>query len=445
MIKFILFLLGGFLFVAFQQQTEKVAKLTGKILNASADFVVIGHEEKRDTLFLASDGTFVFTKVVESPDMFMVLVPSCRAFPVVFMENGKTSHIEIDVDHPQDVRIMGDLETVHDYLNRRFLTLVDLKRQPVRDFKEYEQMVHHVVDSLLDVVQELGDECFYHYEARYLQQTVDALKTGYFNILGTSGKKMDSDPDYNIFMQSMDLNAEANLENSNIFHYLQWKVSCLTGKSELDYYEMLKVLQQEVHDRQIRNKLAFRLARIYLTSGQKEHLEDFYRIAKDLLTDGTCKEIDDLYTKVTKSLKENSLAPDFEMMTPEGKMLKFSEVWGKVVYIDIWSTWCGPCCEEIPYVAKLVEHYKDNPEIEFISISLDKNLKDWRNFLESHQSEWKQFVIPEKQQRTFLKLYGINGIPRFMVFTKEGRIIDTNAPRPSSENITNYLDQILNP
>lgn len=95
------------------------------------------------------------------------------------------------------------------------------------------------------------------------------------------------------------------------------------------------------------------------------------------------------------------MALDFEMMTPEGKMLKFSEVWGKVVYIDIWSTWCGPCCEEIPYVAKLVEHYKDNPEIEFISISLDKNLKDWRNFLESHQSEWKQFVIPEKQQRTF--------------------------------------------
>ena len=76
MVKFILFLLGGFLFVAFQQQTEKVAKLTGKILNASADFVVIGYEEERDTLFLASDGTFAFTKELESPDMFMVLVPS---------------------------------------------------------------------------------------------------------------------------------------------------------------------------------------------------------------------------------------------------------------------------------------------------------------------------------------------------------------------------------
>lgn len=64
MVKFILFLLGGFLFVAFQQQTEKVAKLTGKILNASADFVVIGYEEERDTLFLASDGYICFCEGV---------------------------------------------------------------------------------------------------------------------------------------------------------------------------------------------------------------------------------------------------------------------------------------------------------------------------------------------------------------------------------------------
>ena len=157
MVKFILFLLGGFLFVAFQQQTEKVAKLTGKILNASADFVVIGYEEERDTLFLASDGTFAFTKELESPDMFMVLVPSCRAYPAVFMENGKVSHIEIDVDSPQDVRITGDLEAVHDYLDKRYLVLVDLKKRPVRGFKEYERMAYHVVDSLLDVDKKLGD------------------------------------------------------------------------------------------------------------------------------------------------------------------------------------------------------------------------------------------------------------------------------------------------
>ena len=168
MVKFILFLLGGFLFVAFLQQTEKVAKLTGKILNASADFIVIGHEEEQDTLFLASDGTFAFTKELESSDIFMVLVPSCRAYPVVFMENGKTSHIEIDVDSPQNVRITGDLGMVHDYLSKRSLALVDLKKQPVRDFKEYERMVYHVVDSLLDVVQKLGDKCFYRYETKYL-------------------------------------------------------------------------------------------------------------------------------------------------------------------------------------------------------------------------------------------------------------------------------------
>lgn len=445
MIKFILFIFLGSLFVAFQQQSKKTAKLTGKILNASVDFVIIGYEEKQDTLSLAPDGTFVFMKELESPGMFMVLVPSCRAFPVVFMENGKTSHIEIDVDHPQDVRMAGDLVAVHDYLSKRPLALIGLRKQQPKNFKEYERMVHHVVDSLLDVVYKLGDEYFYRYEKEYLQQTIDVQRTSYSSILGSRGEKLDSDPDYNIFMESIDLNDEINLENFNTFHYLQWKASCLTESSELNYYEMLKILQSEVRNRQVVENLAFRLARIYLASGEKEYIDEVYYIAKDLLAEESCKEIDDLYAKVTKSLAVNSLAPDFEMMTPGGEVLKFSEVWGKVIYIDIWSTWCGPCCEEIPYIAKLVEHYKNNSGIEFISISLDKNLKDWRGFLESHQPEWKQFVIPEKQQRAFLKLYGINGIPRFMVFTKEGRIIDTNAPRPSSENVINYLDGILNP
>ncbi len=58
---------------------------------------------------------------------------------------------------------------------------------------------------------------FYRYETKYLRQTVDVLKTGYFNILSTCGEKFDSDPDYNIFMQSMDLNDEANLKNSIFF------------------------------------------------------------------------------------------------------------------------------------------------------------------------------------------------------------------------------------
>ena len=198
------------------------------------------------------------------------------------------------------------MKAVHDYLDKRYLALVDLKKRPVRGFNEYERMAYHVVDSLLDVVQKLGDECFYRYETKYLRQTVDVLKTGYFNILSTCGEKFDSDPDYNIFMQSMDLNDEANLKNSNIFYYLQWKASCLTGSSVLDYYEMLKVLQKEVHNQQISNKLAFQLARIYLMSGRKEHVEDVYCIAKDLLSEGSRKEIDDLYTKVTKSLKVNS-------------------------------------------------------------------------------------------------------------------------------------------
>ena len=65
----------------------------------------------------------------------------------------------------------------------------------------------------------------------------------------------------------------------------------------------------------------------------------------ELLSAERGQELEDLYTKLTTELVPDVLAPDFEMMTPEGKMVRFSEVWGKVIYLDIWSTWCGPCCK----------------------------------------------------------------------------------------------------
>lgn len=138
-------------------------------------------------------------------------------------------------------------------------------------------------------------------------------------------------------------------------------------------------------------------------------------------------------------------ASDFEMQTVDGKSVRFREVigQGKITYIDFWATWCGPCCAEIPYVEKLAEKYKNNPSIEFISISLDKDIRKWHKKLEADQPSWAQYVIPENFESTFAKEYNITAIPRFMMFDKEGKIITINAPRPSDEQIDTFLQKHL--
>ena len=133
------------------------------------------------------------------------------------------------------------------------------------------------------------------------------------------------------------------------------------------------------------------------------------------------------------------------MQTVDGKTIRFHDVigQGKVTYIDFWATWCGPCCAEIPFIEKLVEKYKSNPNIEFVSISLDNDLGKWHKKLENDQPQWAQYIIPDNFNSTFAKEYNITAIPRFMLFDKEGRIISINADRPSDENIESYLNQYL--
>ena len=144
-------------------------------------------------------------------------------------------------------------------------------------------------------------------------------------------------------------------------------------------------------------------------------------------------------------LLPGNTAPDFAVNDVKGNSLKFSDIIGKgkVVYMDVWATWCGPCCAEIPYMEKLTEHYAGNSKIEIISISIDEKQDKWKKKLEADKPEWKQFIVPDGFKSDLCKEYKISGIPRFMLFDKDGKILNINAPRPSDANIINYLDSQL--
>lgn len=98
---------------------------------------------------------------------------------------------------------------------------------------------------------------------------------------------------------------------------------------------------------------------------------------------------------------------------------------------------------EIPFVEKLVEHYKDDSRIEFVSISFDSNHNAWVKKLDEDKPAWKQFICSREQQKALKDLFGIIGIPRFLFIDKDGKIISGNAPRPSSEDFIKYIDSTL--
>jgi thiol-disulfide isomerase/thioredoxin len=206
----------------------------------------------------------------------------------------------------------------------------------------------------------------------------------------------------------------------------------------------MDIVNQKVTNAEVRKALAEDLAHQYFSYGKNNDVDRFWPVFKVFAKDSP-KLVSYYQTKVdaTKNTVRGRKAPDTTFYAPDGKQHKLSEYFGKLTYIDVWATWCGPCCKEIPYLEKLVDHYKGNPNIQFISISVDSNKDAWLAKLKKDKPEWKQFNLSRDEDRAFSKAWNIGGIPRFIIIDKNGNIYDADAIRPSDKDIIATLDKLM--
>lgn len=136
---------------------------------------------------------------------------------------------------------------------------------------------------------------------------------------------------------------------------------------------------------------------------------------------------------------EGAALPDVMLEDVNGKIHKLTDFRGKYLYIDLWASWCGPCCQEVPYLQKL-EKQLNNPMVEFISISLDTNKEAWKEKMKQLNMHGHQYIVIGDQFATMLN---VKGIPHFLLYSKEGTLMQYKAERPSSDDkIRNVLLQL---
>jgi thiol-disulfide isomerase/thioredoxin len=138
--------------------------------------------------------------------------------------------------------------------------------------------------------------------------------------------------------------------------------------------------------------------------------------------------------------QEGEAAIDFTYPDKDGNQYSLASFKDNLIYVDIWATWCGPCKAEIPSLQKLEEEYHEH-NITFLSVSVDTDKDAWLKMIKEKELGGTQLWADGWSKIT--KDYAIFGIPRFMLFSAEGNIISTNAPRPSSEEIRGLLESNL--
>ena len=146
-----------------------------------------------------------------------------------------------------------------------------------------------------------------------------------------------------------------------------------------------------------------------------------------------------------EGMLEGNPGPDFHLPDVNGTMISLADFKGKLVYIDLWATWCGPCIKEIPYLHAL-ERQLDKEQIQFISISFDsaKDSTKWSNYVIDNHLSGIQLLADKKHHDSFSEQLNIKTIPRFILLDREGKIIDANAKRPSDPKLKEALIKLLN-
>lgn len=253
--------------------------------------------------------------------------------------------------------------------------------------------------------------------------------------------KPKKDADFEHWVESFDRNDLANMELSS--QYVRWYEIWHPqpeGESYAIYH--LKNLKKIFANQEVINSFADSYVEEYLKQA-REDIDEVYALYKTISTNKEALAAAEVLYARYSALLPGDEALDFEMTDRKGKVFHLSDFRGKAVYIDVWATWCGPCCAEIPHMEKLAAHYAKDKRIELISISLDEDKAKWEKKLAEDKPEWKQYICLDAFESQLCKNYDINGIPRFLFFDKDGKVISLDAPRPSEDGIIEYIDKHL--
>lgn len=128
----------------------------------------------------------------------------------------------------------------------------------------------------------------------------------------------------------------------------------------------------------------------------------------------------------SRKLAVGTMAPEINMNTPSERPLALSSLKGKVVLIDFWASWCGPCRAENPNVVKAYKKYKSKG-FDIYSVSLDKDMEKWKQAIKADGLVWNNHVCDFKfWQSPVVALYNFNAIPTNVLIDREGKILAKN-------------------
>lgn len=447
--------------VSCQSKEEDKTTLSGIIENPVNDFVLLSYNDQIDTAYLDTSGHFTFYPNIEKASYCKFV----HGDEQVLMYMLPLDNIQLSLDYQEfDESLIyeGSGAVANNYLIAAFLEHEKQEKSYVEQYSPGEDTFVQNMDAAKAALSKLYEES----EAQL------ASNTAYADFLTTEKAKIDFSyatqmlnyesyhryvshnnsfkvsENFYSFINDLDLDNEALLDVNEFTDFLQSylqfksnekiKEDSTLEKIENYWYILPMQLAPELfNNEKIVEYLEYSIFKDQVYYSGIKNTEKMQELFNQYVSNVEYKNEIDSIIKIWDKVAVGKDAPDFTFTDIEGNSYSLSDFKGKIVYIDVWATWCGPCRMEIPYLEK-IEDELSGENIQFISVSIDDDKGAWEKWMNEKETKGLQLYAPGWQS-SICQDWFIHSIPRFLLIGADGKIIDNNADRPSG----NIKDQLL--
>ncbi len=426
----------------------------GTIENNSAKAVKILGNGFEKTLTISENGTFSDTLTIVNDGFYSMRIG--RESSPVYLTKGALVNVTLNAkEFDESLIYTGDVASENNYLAAKYLlsekgmAIDKMYSLGENEFLTEINNLNSTYSSLLSSTKELSPE--------FISKETKELEYAHIN-------NLENYQEYNrYFSKNNDFVVSENYYDSiKDFNYSDLEAynssNAYKGLVETHFYRIAKITQTKDGDSESLSYLNVvntsypdgkekdELMTNFLRYGMKadKSLEEVYATYKKANpTSENLSKLTERYN-LLKTLTPGKASPTFTYENHKGGEISLEDLKGKVVYVDVWATWCGPCKREIPFLKQLDEDYHGK-DVAFVSISIDekKDYEAWRTMVTEKELGGYQLMADNDWKSKFVADYGIRGIPRFILIDTEGNIINSDAPRPSSSKIRETLDGLL--
>ena len=422
-----------FLNVIYSQDLSSYVRLYGEITNPNSDKIIIRGNGYSKVIKVNSNGAFDDTLAVKEGNFNF---NDTRESTALYLAPGY--HLEISFDgkeFDETLKYSGIGERPNNFNASYFLfneknnldsdTYKKIENQEYFDYelKTYESTIKLLYESEIENEKFLKDQAD-KFRFKMLNNLITKLGDDYFTgkTEGIITQFIDRE------VSQIDFKDSVMFTSNNGYRYFlsSYFVSGLSS-GDLKTLELYNEDLMEMQKKSILNTL-----KRGISFYNMEKLDVYYQtIVKLAPNDKGFDRMKKKYDRI-KNLKKGSPSPSFNYPDTSGENISLESLKGKLVYVDVWATWCGPCKAQIPFLKQLEEKYREE-EIAFVSLSIDKlkNISKWKDMIVDKELEGIQIIADKAWRSKFVTDYVIEGIPRFILIDKDGNLMDPMAPRPA--------------